>query len=88
MVALSLALQTTLANIISGILKLSDGAIHAGDVIEYGGAKGRVVRIALRNTWIKTESGSIAVVSNTSLSNGSLINHSAVRRLSKKYAIE
>jgi small conductance mechanosensitive channel len=85
--ALSLALQTTLSNIISGILLLSDGAIHMGDVIEYGGVKGRVVRIALRNTWIKTESGSIAVVSNTSLSNGPLINHTAVDRLSKKYAI-
>jgi small conductance mechanosensitive channel len=87
-VALSLALQTTLANIISGILLLSDGAIHVGDVIEYNGAKGRVVRIALRNTWIKTESCSIAVVSNTSLSNGPLINHSAAGRLSKKYAID
>lgn len=86
--AFSLALQTTLSNIISGILLLSDGIIHVGDTVEFGSVKGRVVRIALRNTWIKAESGSIAVVSNTTLSNGPLINHSAVNRLSRKYKIE
>ncbi len=86
--AVSLALQTTLSNIISGILLLSDGVVHLGDVVEYSGVKGEVVRIALRNTWIKSESGAIAVISNTSLSNGPLINHSAVDRLKKKYAID
>jgi small conductance mechanosensitive channel len=86
--ALSLALQTTLANFISGILLLSDGVIHLGDVVEYNGVKGTVVRIALRNTWIKQDDGSIAVVSNTSLSNGPLVNRSGVDRLKKKYAIE
>ncbi|MGA2199719.1 MAG: mechanosensitive ion channel domain-containing protein [Nitrososphaerales archaeon] len=86
--ALSLALQTTLSNIISGILLLSDGVIHLGDVIEYSSVKGTVVRIALRNIWLKTDSGSIAVVSNTSLSNGPLVNHTAIERLKKKYAID
>jgi small-conductance mechanosensitive channel len=86
--AASLALQTTLSNVISGILLLSDGVIHLGDTVEYSGIKGRVVRIALRNTWIRTEAGTIAVVSNTSLSNGPLINDSAVERLTKKYAFE
>ena len=86
--ALSLALQTTLSNVISGILLLSDGVIHLGDEVEYGGVKGKIVRIALRNTWIKEDDGSIAVVSNTSLSNGPLVNRSGVGRLKKKYAIE
>jgi len=85
--ALSLALQATLSNIISGIFLLSDGIVHLGDVVEYSGVKGKVVRIALRNTWIETEKGTIAVVSNSSLSNGPLINHSGVERLKKKYAI-
>jgi small-conductance mechanosensitive channel len=85
--AVSLALQTTLSNIISGMLLLSDGVVHLGDRIEYSGVKGEVVRLALRNTWIKSDEGSIAVVSNTSLSNGPLINHSGVERLKKKYAI-
>jgi len=86
--AVSLALQTTLSNVISGILLFYDGAIHLDDTIEYSSVKGRVVRLALRNTWIKTDSGTIAVVSNSSLSSGPLINHSATARISRKYAID
>jgi small-conductance mechanosensitive channel len=86
--AVSLALQTTLSNIISGILLLNDGVIHLNDTVEYGSVKGRVVRLALRNTWIKMDSGTIAVVSNSQLSNGPLINHTATARLSRRYAIE
>ena len=84
----SLALQNTLSNVISGILLLQDGAIHLNDTVEYGSVKGSVVRLALRNTWIKMDSGSIAVVSNSGLAYGPLINHSATERLSRKYAIE
>jgi small conductance mechanosensitive channel len=86
--AVSLALQNTLSNVISGVLLLFDGLIHLNDIVEYGSVKGKVVRLALRNTWIKTESGTIAVISNSLLSSGPLINHSATARLSKKYAIE
>ncbi|HVC27588.1 MAG TPA: mechanosensitive ion channel domain-containing protein [Nitrososphaerales archaeon] len=85
-VAVSLALQTTLANVISGLLLLSDGVLRLNDTIEYGGAKGEVVRIGLRNTWVKTKDGHISVIGNTSLSGGPLINHTATERLSKKYA--
>ena len=57
------------------------------DVIEYNGIKGKVVRIALRNTWIMPDSGNIVMVSNSSLSNGPLTNHTATERLSKKFAM-
>jgi small conductance mechanosensitive channel len=86
--AVSLALQNTLSNIISGIFLFSDGLIHLNDIVEYSSVRGKVVRIALRNTWIKMDSGEIAVISNSLLSGGPLINHSATARLSKKYAIE
>ena len=86
-VAVSLALQTTLTNVISGILLFSDGVLRLNDEIEYSGAKGKVVRIGLRNTWITTDEGHIAVISNASLSSGPLVNRTAVERLSKKYAI-
>ena len=86
--ALSLALQTTLSNIISGILLMVDGVIRLNDEVEYSGVRGKVVRVALRNTWIKKEDGSIAVVSNAQLSGGPLVNHTAGARLKKKYAIE
>jgi small conductance mechanosensitive channel len=87
-VAVSLALQTTLSNVISGILLFNDGVLRLNDTIEYSGAEGRVVRIGLRNTWVKTKEGHIAVVSNSSLSSGPLTNHTATERLSRKFAIE
>jgi len=86
--AVSLALQTTLSNIISGILLFTDGIIRLNDEIEYSGISGRVVRVALRNTWIRKEDGALAVVSNSSLSSGPLVNHTALARLSKRYALE
>ena len=86
--AVSLAFTNVLTNIFSGILLLHEGLIHLNDIVEYEKIKGKAMRIALRNTWIKTESGKIAVISNTLLANGPLINHSATERLAKKYAIE
>ena len=86
--SVSLALQNTLSNIISGILLFHDGVIHLNDTVEFGSIKGKVVRLALRNTWIKMDSGQIAVISNSQLAGGPLINHSATERISKKYAIE
>jgi small conductance mechanosensitive channel len=85
--AVSLALQSTLSNMIAGLLLLYDRTIRIGDIIEYSGVKGRVARIALRNTWIEMDSGKIAMVSNSNLSSGPLINHSAADRLSKKFAL-
>lgn len=80
----SLALQNTLSNIISGVLLLSDGVLRLDDSVEYGGVKGVVVKIGLRATWVKTEHGDIAVVSNNYLVNGPLVNHTATKRLERK----
>lgn len=81
---ISLALQTTISNIISGIFLLSDGTIRVDDEIEFSTIRGVVVKIALRNTWIQTKDGKIAVVGNSNLSGGPFINHSATARLEKK----
>ena len=80
----SLALQNTLSNVISGFLLLSDGAIRLNDSVEYSGVKGVVVKLGLRATWVKTEQGDIAIVSNNYLVNGPLVNHTATKRLEKK----
>ncbi len=55
--AVSLALQNTLSNIISGVLLLSDGVLRLDDSVEYSGVKGVVVKIGLRATWVKTDRG-------------------------------
>ena len=85
--AASLALQSTLSNVISGVLMLHDGVVHVGDDLQYGGPgglKGKVVRITLRSTWIKTPDGVISVVGNTALAAGPIINFTATQRLEKK----
>jgi len=82
--AISLALQNTLSNIISGILILSDGVLRLHDSVEYSGVKGRVVKIGLRATWVKTDSGDIAIISNNYLANGPLVNFTASERLERK----
>ena len=87
-VAVSLALQTTLTNVISGVLLFNDGVLRLHDTIEYSGTKGKVVRIGLRNTWIKTEPGHLTVIGNSQLSGGPLVNHTATERLSKKYKFD
>lgn len=75
--AISLALQSTLSNMVAGVLLLRDRSIRYGDVITYSGIKGRVIRVALRNTWIVTDAGVVAIISNGNLNNGPLINHTA-----------
>jgi small-conductance mechanosensitive channel len=80
-VAVSLALQSTLSNMISGILLLQDKAIRLDDEIVFGGVRGRVVQIALRNTWIRTPEGNLVLISNSSLAAGPLTNLTATPRL-------
>ena len=82
--AVSLALQNTLSNVISGVLLLSDGVLRLDDSIEYSGVKGVVVKIGLRATWVKTDHGDVAVISNNYLVNGPLVNHTAAKRLERK----
>jgi small conductance mechanosensitive channel len=85
--AVSLALQTTLSNIISGALLINDGIIRLGDDIQYGGpggVRGEVVKLSLRTTWIRTPNGVITIIGNTNLSAGPILNYSAGARLEKK----
>lgn len=82
--AVSLGLQTTLSNVIAGIFLLQDNALHTGDKILIGTVKGEVVKLGLRNTWLRNETGEIVIISNSSLSNGPLTNYTAKDRLNKK----
>ena len=82
--AVSLALQNTLSNIISGILMMSDGILRLHDQVEYSGVKGEVVKVGLRATWVRDAAGDIAIISNNYLANGPLVNHTASERLHRK----
>src|SRR5712692_1952469 len=82
--AVSLALQTTLSNMIAGILLFQDNTLRVGDLIQYSGIRGKVVRVWLRTTWVQTADGNIAIISNSTLSSGPWINFTATERLTKK----
>ncbi len=86
--AVSLGLQTTISNIIAGVFLLEDNALRTGDVISIGGIKGEVVKLGLRNTWLKNQDGNIVIVSNSTLSAGPLTNFTATERLTKNLAKE
>lgn len=78
---ISLALQTTLSNIIAGVLLFSDRTLRLHDEIAYSGIRGTVVRVGLRSTLIRTQEGRIAIIGNSTLLAGPFINYSAEERL-------
>jgi small-conductance mechanosensitive channel len=82
--AISLGLQNTVSNMIAGIFLFHDNALHTNDVISIGTVKGDVVKLGLRNTWLKNETGDIVIISNSTLSSGPFTNFTAKDRLNKK----
>jgi small conductance mechanosensitive channel len=82
-IGITLALQSTLSNILSGVLLLQENVLRLGDVIQFSGVKGEVIKLGFRSTWLRTSEGEIVIVSNKSLSDGPFINYTATERLSK-----
>ena len=79
--AVTLALQTTLSNVISGLLLINDGTLRIDDEICYFSIKGKVMRIGMRNVLVQTEDGNVAVISHSAIATGAIINLSARGRL-------
>ena len=75
--ALSLAAQDTLANMISGLIILLDQPFRTGDRIEIQELNtwGDVVAIGLRSTRIRTLDNRLVIVPNTSISNNQVVNY-------------
>ena len=83
-IALSLSLQTTLSNVISGILVIMEGSVRTNDLIEFFGVKGKVIKLGLRNVWVETSDGNLVIISNSQVATGPLINYTAKERLHAK----
>jgi small-conductance mechanosensitive channel len=64
-----------------------DGILRIGDHIEFGSVKGEVVKLNLRTTWVKNGDGDIAIIGNSNLSAGPIINRTAKGRLAKKLSV-
>lgn len=75
--ALSLAAQDTIANMISGVIILIDQPFRAGDRIEIQELStwGDVVSIGLRSTRIRTLDNRLVIVPNSSISNNQVVNY-------------
>ena len=89
MVAIGLALQNSLSNIASGVLIILNKHFKAGDILEFQGMTGTVVKIDLFNTHMKTYDNREIIVPNSIMTGDSVINCTSQdkRRVDLKFSI-
>lgn len=75
-IAVGFAAQDTLSNIISGILIYIDKPFRIGQWITVGDMYGRVQKITMRTTRIRTLDNTFVVIPNQKIANEVLVNHS------------
>ena len=73
-IAVALAAQKSLENVIAGISLISDKAIRVGDVLKVGDTVGTVTDIGLRSTRIRTADRTVVNVPNGQIANATLEN--------------
>jgi MscS family membrane protein len=76
-IAIALAAQKTLENVIGGISIIADRAVRVGDFLKIGDTVGTVEDIGLRSTRIRTQERSMVVIPNGQISNERLENLSS-----------
>lgn len=75
--AISLALQSIIANFASGMIIVSNHPFEEGDFVEIAGVSGTVEKITLFSTKLKTPDNKVVTIPNSSVSGGNIINYSA-----------
>ena len=83
--AATLALQTTIGNVIAGFILLRNRLLRIDDEIQISGIQGRVVQLGMVTTWLRREDGSLVSVSNSTLLGGPLVNRTAGERLKGEF---
>jgi MscS family membrane protein len=73
-IAVALAAQKTLENIIGGVSLIFDQAVRVGDILKLGDASGEVEDIGLRSTRIRTPDRTVVIVPNGQIANMTLEN--------------
>jgi len=73
-IAIALAAQKTLENVIGGISVIFDKTVQVGDLVKVGENSGNVEEIGLRSTRIRTNQRTVLSIPNGQLSNVSLEN--------------
>ena len=75
--ALSLALQDSLSNVIGGFLLLSNHPFRSGDFVEIAGQSGTVQEIGLAYTKLTTPDNKMISIPNSAVTAAQIINYSA-----------
>ncbi len=66
-VVLGLALQDTIKNMLAGILIIFDNRYNIGDIVEINSFTGEVISLGLQTTKLKSYTGEIFTISNSSI---------------------
>jgi len=76
-IAVGFAAQSTLSNFIAGITLLIERPFRIGDWVTINGQEGKVMKIALRTTWLRTRDNVFTMIPNDSVASSDIINYSA-----------
>ncbi len=77
-IAVGFAAQSTLSNFIAGItLLIERPPFRIGDWVTINGQDGKVVKIALRTTWLRTRDNIFTMIPNDNVASSEIINYSA-----------
>ena len=79
--ALALAAQPTIENLIGGVMLYSDRPVRVGDLCQFGTLRGRVENIGLRSTRVRSIDRKVITVPNAEFAKMNLINYSQRDRM-------
>ncbi|MBE6689716.1 MAG: mechanosensitive ion channel [Ruminococcaceae bacterium] len=87
--AISLAVQDTVANLASGIMIVVNKPFDEGDFVDIGGASGTVESISISSTKLKTGDNKVIVIPNKNVTSSNVTNFSAkdIRRLDLTFSV-
>ena len=81
-----LMIEGLATNLLYCFFTLNQDTLRLGDIVEVTGTgRGTVVKVNLRNVWIRTDNGALVVIEYTRIEHGRLMNYSAAERLRKRF---
>ena len=72
--AIALAAQPTLENLLGGLILYADGIVRVGDYCEFSKIRGHVVSIGMRSTRIRTKDRTLVTIPNADLAKMNFMN--------------
>ncbi|WP_166265705.1 mechanosensitive ion channel family protein [Marinobacter caseinilyticus] len=76
-IAVGFAAQSTLSNFIAGVTLLIERPFRIGDWVKINDQEGKVIKIALRTTWLRTRDNIFTMIPNDSVASSDIVNYSA-----------